>query len=187
MFEGVDTVVLQNELAFHDELPVAWEPASGTPGPELLASLDEANITLLKACVAVEEDPAGDKQEDLIPLANELARLDHKMNLVLQLLGRLLPPDHAAKSVRLRFNALGVSWHASGALPRVGERGIVRIRLRSALPEQLQFAVSIAALSGNEVEAQHLALSERCAELIHRYCFLKHRKAVAGARKSRGV
>jgi hypothetical protein len=185
MFEGVDTVVLQNELAFHDELPVAWEPAAVAPGDDVLASLDEANITLLKACVAVEEEPAGDKQEDLLPLANELARLDHKMNLVLQLLGRLMPPGVEAKAVRLRFNALGVTWAAAGAPPRVGERGIVRIRMRSALPEQLQFAVSISAVNGQEVEAQHLAMSERCAELIHRFCFLKHRKAVADARKSR--
>jgi hypothetical protein len=185
MFEGVDTVVLQNELAFHDELPVEWERAAVSAGPELLASLDEANITLLKACVAVEEEPAGDKQEDLIPLANEIARLDHKMNLVLQLLGRLLPPGAAVPAVRVRFNALGVSWHAAGVPPRAGEQGIVRIRMRSALPEQLQFAVSISAVNDSAIDALHVSMSERCAELIHRFCFLKHRKAVAGARKSR--
>jgi hypothetical protein len=185
MFEGVDTVVLQNELAFHDQLPLEWEPLAVAPGPGVLASLDEANITLLKACVAVEEEPAGDKQEDLIPLANELARLDHKLNLILQLLGRLLPPGSAAPAVHLRFNAVGVSWQAAGTPPRVGARGVVRIRMRSALPEQLQFAVSISAVAGTEVEAQHLAMSERCAELVHRFCFLKHRKEVAGARKSR--
>jgi hypothetical protein len=187
MFEGVDTVVLQNELAFHDELPVEWQAFAARPGDEVLASLDEANITLLKACVAVEEEPAGDKQEDLIPLANELARLDHKMNLVLQLLGRLLPPGADVPAVRVRFNALGVSWRAAGVAPRVGQQGIVRIRMRSALPEQLQFAISIAAINGGDVDALHLSMSERCAELIHRFCFLKHRKEVAGARKARSA
>jgi len=185
MYEGVDTVVLQNELAFHDQLPLEWEPLAAAPGPAVLANLDEANVTLLKACVAVEEEPAGDKQEDLLPLANELARIDHKLNLVLQLLGRLVPHGGDAPAVHLRFNSLGVAWRAAAAPPRVNEHGIVRIRMRSALPEQLQFAVVISGVSERDVEARHLAMSERCADLIHRFCFLKHRKEVAGARKSR--
>jgi hypothetical protein len=185
MFEGVDTVVLQNQLAFHDELPLRWEPAATRLSPEVIAALDAGNSTLLKACIAVEEEPAGDKQDDLMPLANELARIDHKLNLVLQLLGRLMPTAVDVLPVPVRFNALGVSWQARSVLPSPGTQGIVSIRLRSAMPEQLQFAVTISSLNGREVEAQHLHLSEPVAELIQRFCFLKHRKEVAGARKSR--
>jgi hypothetical protein len=185
MYEGVDTVVLQDELAFHDELPVEWEPAAAPLNHAAVVSLEEANITLLQACVAVEEQPAGDKREELMPLAHELARLDHKLNLVLQLLGRLMPAGANASVAALRFNALGVSWQGGATLPTPGAQGILRIRLRSALPEQLQFPLQITAISGTEITARHLHLSERSAELIQRFCFLKHRKEVAGARKNR--
>lgn len=109
MYEGVDTVVLQDQLAFHDVLPIEWQPAAGPLDPAMLAALDAGNITLLQACIAVEEQPAGDKNEELLPLAHELARLDHKLNLVLQLLGRLMPAGASVTVAALRFNALGVA------------------------------------------------------------------------------
>ena len=32
MYEGVDTVVLYDQLAYHDVLPVQWLAAAGAPG-----------------------------------------------------------------------------------------------------------------------------------------------------------
>ena len=88
MYEGVDTVVLYDELAYHDVLPVEWKPLPRPLDRFELIGLDESNTLLLQACIAVEEHPARDKDEDLGPLAGELARLDFKLNLVLQLLGK---------------------------------------------------------------------------------------------------
>jgi hypothetical protein len=184
MYEGIDTVVLQETLAFHDELPVEWQPAEHL-NPADFAALESSNITLLLACLAVEEQPAGDKHEDLLPLAQELARLDYKINLVLQLLGRLLPGSAHAGIAAVRFNALGVSWQGGNVRPARGSQGVLHLRLRSALPESLKFAVEITASSDTEVAARHLHMPERLAELIQRFCFLQHRKEVAGARRSK--
>ena len=90
MFEGVDTVVLRNELAYHDTLPVRWEPLERPLDQFRLGTLEEANVMLLQACVAVEEHPLRDKGEDQHPMANELARLDFKLNLLLQMVGTLV-------------------------------------------------------------------------------------------------
>jgi hypothetical protein len=185
MYEGIDTVVLHNELAYHDQLPVDWLPRPQGFDSYALAGMDEANISLLHACVSAEEQPVRDKHDELLPLANELARLDYKLNLILQLLGSLVPRDQPAALSDVRFNTLGASWHATGQLPELGAIGTLRIRLRSALPEALTFACEVTDTRGGEISVRYLQLSERCAELVQRLCFLRHRKEVAGARKSR--
>jgi hypothetical protein len=185
MYEGVDTVVLHNELAYHDTLPLEWEPRPQAFDAFELASLEEANALLLQACVSVEEHPVRDKNEELTPLASELARLDFKLNLVLQLLGSMSGRGQTAVAAALRFNALGASWTANGAAPAPGARGLLKIRLRGSLPQTLNFPAEIVRVEGLEVSARYLQLSEPVAELIQRLCFLQHRKQVADARKSR--
>ena len=186
MYEGVDTIVLHNELAYYEVLPVEWEPQARPLEQFELNGIDEANILLLQACVAVEEHPVRDKNEELTPLASELARLDFKLNLVLQLLGTLVMKNQVAAATPVRFNALGASWEARGTpLPAPGARGVLKIRLRSSLPQTLNFPAEITAIDGNEISARYLHLSESTAELIQRLCFLRHRKQVADKRKSR--
>jgi hypothetical protein len=86
MFDGVDTVVLYDQLAYHDVLPVQWLALPAPPDRFELIGLEESNILLLQACISVEEHPARDQNEDLGPLAGEIARLDFKLNMIMQLL-----------------------------------------------------------------------------------------------------
>jgi hypothetical protein len=185
MFEGVDTVVLHNELAYHDTLPVSWEPLDQPPDAFRLGALEEANILLLQACVAVEEHPLRDKHEDLHPLANELARLDYKLNLLLQLVGSLVNKAPTADTVPVQFNALGASWQARGLPPAVSSKGVLHIRLRGALVQTLDLYAEITDSEGGAVSARFLDMPPAAAELMKQLCFLRHRKQVAGSRKSR--
>jgi hypothetical protein len=185
MTEGVDTVVLHNELAFHGEYPLEWVPASAIPDAHLLESLDASNVALLHACIASEEQPARDKNEELIPLAHELARMDYKLNLVLQMLSALVSQNSPQQQRPVRFNATGATWTALAPLPAAGEHGVLRIRLQSALPQCLELAAQVTDVDAAEVSVRYLRLSEPAGELMQRLCFLRHRKQVAGARKSR--
>lgn len=185
MFEGVDTVVLRNELAYHDTLPVRWEPLDRPPDQFRLGTLEEANIMLLQACVAVEERPLRDQGEELHPLASELARLDFKLNLLLQMVGTLVNQAPSIEAVPVQFNALGASWQARGAPPRVGAQGLLHIRLRGALVQTLDLYGEITDCEAGAVSAKFLQMPPPAAELIQQLCFLRHRKQVAGSRKSR--
>ncbi len=184
-FEGVDTVVLHNELAYHDVLPVGFEPLTGAPDAFRRAGIEESNLLLLQATVAMLEQPDREKAEDPHPLAADLARIDFKLNLVLQLLGKLVPPDRSAAAVRIAFNAQGASWEQRGVPPRVGQRGLVRVRLRGALPQTLDIYAEITENAGAGVSATFLDLSPAVTELVQKLCFLMHRKQVAGSRKTR--
>jgi len=186
MYEGVDTVVLYDELAYHDVLPVEWKPLPRELDRFELISIDESNTLLLQACIAVEEHPARDKDEDLGPLAGELARLDFKLNLVLQLLGKLISPERISTPTSIQFNAIGASWTAVGQMPAVGERGLLRLQLRSSLPQPLELPAEILYVEGSTVRVRFPELSDGNVALIQKLAFLRHRRDIADARKARG-
>src|SRR5579864_5072638 len=81
MYDGADTVVLYEELAFQDVLPVSWRPVPGPLDREITAGFDERNLRLLQAWDAMEEHVAVEKPEDA-PYAAEILRLDMKVNLL---------------------------------------------------------------------------------------------------------
>lgn len=187
-FEGGDTVVLDDELAFHDVLPIAWEPTGEHLEPFRLAGLDDNNKLLLQACVAMEEHPQREKGEELGPLSAEIARLDFKLSLVLQLLGRLVSSETMAPASRIAFNALGATWSCPKppAGLAVGDHGLLRIQLRSSLPQLLEIPSQVVAVREGEVRLRFTRVSEAVAEALQRLSFLRHRRWVAEGRKSRG-
>ncbi len=185
MNEGVDTVVLYNELAYHDVLPVEWQARSRPLTSFEHSTLAEANLMLLQACTAVEEHPIRDQGEDPGPLAGEIARLDFKLNLVLQLLSKLVMKDRMPPSTTIQFNAHGASWTILGPAPEVGSHGLLRIHLRGSLPQPLDMPSVVSRVEGAQVHVRFEGLSDAVGELIQRLAFLRHRRDVADARKAR--
>src|SRR3984885_11275674 len=118
MYDGADTVVLYEELAFQDVLPLLWRPMTTAIDKELTASFDERNLRLLQAWDAMEEHVPAEKQKlDDAPYAAEILRLDMKVNLLLDLVGQLLVANKPRPpAVPVRFNALGAMWRGSGTL-----------------------------------------------------------------------
>jgi hypothetical protein len=186
MYQDADTVVLDNELAYQDVLPVQWMAMWEPPDRFDLLGLEETNLLLLQACVAVEEHPAGDRNEDLGPLAGEIARLDFKLNLVMQLLAKLVSKDRMPPATPILFNSLGASWTCIGQTPPVGGHGLLRVQLRSSLPQPLELPAQVMSVEGSVAKVKFPALSEQVAELIQRLAFLRHRRHIADVRKARG-
>ena len=185
MNDTVDTIVLYNELAYHDVLPVEWQQRERPFSRFELNGLEEANLLLLQACAAIEEHPIHDQGEDPGPLAGEIARLDFKLNLVLQLLAKLVLKDRMPVPTTVQFNAHGASWTALGALPEAGARGVLRIHLHRSLPQPLELPAEVASVDGAQVHFRFDELPDGVAELIQRLAFLRHRRDVADARKAR--
>jgi hypothetical protein len=178
--EGVDTVVLYDELACEDVLPVAWSCRRSRATP--IGATDDSNLLLLHACVAVEERPVRDKSEESGPLFAELARMELKLNLVLQLLGDIVRRGHPAALARVRFNSVGASWWPQGAPPQHGSRGLLRIQLRGSLPQTLDLSGEVTAVEGGEVKLRFdQVLTHRRADgrLIFR-----HLRRLADVKKS---
>ena len=187
MFEGVDTVVLHDELAYEDVLPIGWralrEPLDGIA----IAALTDRNVKTLQVCAAIEEHGPVDKQDEKSPHAADLQRMEIKVNLVLDLMGQLL----AASSPRprptsIRFNALGAAWRVTDAAPMANTQGILDIYLRECLAQPLSLLARITSVSPEGmVKAAMVPPGEATADLIEKLAFRRHRRQVAGVRQPR--
>jgi Atypical PilZ domain, cyclic di-GMP receptor len=188
MYDGADTVVLYEELAFQDVLPLVWRPMANPVDRDLTGSFDERNLRLLQAWDAMEEHTPIEKQKpEDAPYAAEILRLDLKVNLLLDLVGQLLVANRPRPPpTPVRFNALGAMWRGTGTLPEAGEQGIAEIYLRDCLAEPLRLAGRVTNVTpdGN-IKVKFLPMSEAVSDLIEKLAFRRHRRQIAGARQPR--
>jgi Atypical PilZ domain, cyclic di-GMP receptor len=188
MYDGADTVVLYEELAFQDVLPLVWRPMTTAIDRELTASFDERNLRLLQSWDAMEEHVPIEKQKlEDAPYVAEILRLDLKINLLLDLVGQLLVANRPRpNAVPLRFNALGAMWRGTGTLPEAGEQGIVEIYLRDSLAEPLRMAGRVTSVTPEGgIKVKFLPMGEAVSDLLEKLAFRRHRRQIAGARQPR--
>ncbi len=188
MYDGADTVVLYEELAFQDVLPLTWKPMATAIDRELTASFDERNLRLLQAWEVMDEHVLVEKPKiEDAPYAAEIMRLDMKLNLVLDLVGQLLVASHPRPHpVPVRFNALGAMWRGAGTLPEAGEQGILEIYLRDSLSEPLRMAGRVTSVTPEGgIKVKFLPMGEAVSDILEKLAFRRHRRQIAGARQPR--
>lgn len=185
MYEGLDTVVLYNELAYEDLLPLRWLPL---PEERLdsvfLASCAERNLKLLQAIAALEEHGQPEKSDENAPSHADIVRLDMKINLLLELVGQLLAANQSRPDkLSIRFNAHGAIWRHAQPAPAIGSSGVLEIYLRESIVEPLQLVGHISAVSPDgKAKANFMHPGDTVADLIEKLAFRRHRRQVAGVR-----
>jgi hypothetical protein len=187
MYDGADTVVLYEELAFQDVLPLLWRPMATAIDRELTASFDERNLRLLQAWEAMDQHVLPPEKVEDAPYAAEILRLDLKLNLLLDLVGQLLVANHPRPHpVPVRFNALGAMWRGTGTLPEAGEQGIVEIYLKDSLSEPLRMAGRVTSVTPEGgIKVKFLPMGEGVSDILEKLAFRRHRRQIAGARQPR--
>ena len=189
MFDGADTVVLYEELAFQEVLPVLWRAAPSPLDPDAAASLAERNLQVLQAWDAMQEHGPVEKPDENIPYAADLMRLERKMNLLLDLVGQILATNRPRPApAYVRFNALGAVWRGTPPLPEAGAQGILEVYLHECLAQPLRLPGRVTNVTpdGN-VKARFNPLSETIADLIEKMAFRRHRRQIAGTRTVRAL
>jgi hypothetical protein len=186
MNDYIDTVVIEDKLAYEDLLPVRWVPLEGPVDDVTAASYAERNLRVLQACDALEEYGAVDKPDDESPHSADLMRLDFKLNLLLDLAGKLLAASQTRTTpVAIRFNAMGASWRTSEPLA-MHAHGLLEIVVRDIVVQPLALPAEIVAgASGGAVRARFMSLGEVVADHIEKLVFRRHRRKIADARRPR--
>jgi len=186
MYEGVDTVVLHNELAYEDVLPVGWRPLAKAPDLATATAMTERNVRTLHVCATIEEQGPVEKAEEKSLHSADLLRLEVKMNLVLELMGQLLAAQQPRPpATPVRFNALGAVWQ-SATPPRNGEQGLLDIYLRECLAQPLTLIANVTQVTPEgKVRVTFTPPGEATADLIEKLAFRRHRRHVAGVRQPR--
>jgi Atypical PilZ domain, cyclic di-GMP receptor len=186
MFDGADTVVLYEELAFQGVLPVLWRATAAPPDSDTAAGIADSNQQVLQAWDAMEEHGPAEKQkaDENAPYAADLMRLERKMNLLLDLVGQILATNRPRPTpASVRFNALGAVWRGTPPLPEAGAQGILEVYLHDCLAQPLRLPGRVTNVTpdGN-VKARFVPLGEPVADLIEKMAFRRHRRQIAGNR-----
>ena len=186
MFDGRDTTVLFDKLAYEELLPVLWRPLNEPLSDMTARQYAEGNLRVLQACDALEEHGKTEKPDDESPHSGDIMRLDFKLNLLLDLVGQLIAASQPrARPVAIRFNAMGATWQAVAPLA-IGAHGILEITLKDLIVQPLRLpAESVAGAARGETRARFLALGETVADHIEKLVFRRHRRKIAGSRQQR--
>lgn len=184
MYEGLDTVVLYEELAYEDVLPVSWKKLPEPFDPALMGSYADRNLRVLQALSALDEHGQPEKADENSPHAGDIMRLDLKVNLLLDMVGALLVASRPRpRPTSIRFNAKGGVWQSIPPFPELGAQGFLEIYVRDSIAEPLRLAGRIASVGPDgRVKVRFAALSENVADLLEKLAFRKHRRQVAGIR-----
>lgn len=169
-------------LACDGDWLVEVEPLPGAPDERALAGFAERNISALTFMEVFESRRAEPVDED-DPLAQEMARMDAKLNALILIINRMLVPDASTRQrIPLRFNAVGARL-GSVELPLDGYV-ILRIRLDAcpSLPLELPAQVAQRFADGNDFLV-FLGVTEGLREGLERMVFRHHRRRVAVARQ----
>lgn len=183
MYEGTDTIVLFEKLAYEDVVPVRWRTAKGDISDAFRRSCGDRNLKLLQACAALEEHGQPEKNDDSQYHA-DIVRLDMKINLLLDLVSQILIANQPRpEAASIRFNTLGAVWQNKGALPTAGNSGVLEVYLRDCIVDPLRMIGRVASVSNEgRVKVQFDPPGEAVSDLIEKLAFRRHRRQIAGAR-----
>ncbi|HEY6642628.1 PilZ domain-containing protein [Povalibacter sp.] len=183
MYEGLDTIVLYEELAYEDVVPLAWRALPEPFDPAVVGSFADRNLRALQALAALDESGQLEKPDDSQHAA-DIARLDLKVNLLLDMVGKLLVASQPRpRATSIRFNALGAVWQGVTPAPPLGNQGVLEVYLRDCIADPLRLVGRIASVAPDgRIKARFIPPGEHISDLLEKLAFRKHRRQVAGAR-----
>ena len=187
MFDGADTVVLYEELAFQDVLPVIWRQMPNPADREMAAGFTERNLQILQAWDAMDDHGPVEKTDENAAYTSDIMRLDLKINLLLDMVGQILAANRPRPTaVPVRFNALGGMWRGTAPLPETGEQGVAEIYLHDCLVQPLRLPGRVTNVTPDgHLKVRFAPVGEAVADLIEKLAFRRHRRQIAGSRQPR--
>lgn len=168
-------------MAYEGSLHVAAE--AGEPAADSIARYNERNLHVLRTLLSLDDRRVDSTADDDDPVLQELQRMDSKINVLLDIVDRLLLPVSLLPARHsVRFNAVGMTLPSS-VLPANAENLLLRLHFDTcrALPLELPARLGHAADPQNTF-VYFCELSELVEDGLERFVFCHHRRKVAEAR-----
>ncbi len=176
-------------LCYQGVVPVEWEQLTLPVDSALRQRYEHDNTVLLQGLLVVDEQPPIEHEEELSAFGQELQRIDHKLNLILELLTQTLRSWRKLPApVPVELSVERVSWRAEEILP-AGKQVMVKLYLSPIFPNP--FVVTGAVVSGQEEKdgawvSIHIdSLGAQVQDALEKLVFRQHRRDVARARLRR--
>lgn len=172
------------------EFPLRWQRISPSQLEQELDAVHDSNETALRNYYLLDErtqEPGDDRDES----AQELIRIEQRLNLVIELLGQVL--SHALNLPPVAPCMLSretLEWSALDA-PEPGEYVRLAVFLHANYPKPLilfgQVTQVLHSAGMNRVTVQLDRLSEPVGDWLDRLIFRSHRRHVAQARRHKSL
>lgn len=179
---------LSDGLVYEEHLALQWSTLEAKPDVSESAAIEESNLDVLRTLFML-GDYFNEPSDEPANLGQELARMDFKLNLVLDMLGEVLSYYHELPAkVPVRLGAQGVEWEAAAAPPVESLVGI-DLYLNTRCPRVLRLmgrvrSVTPLAHGGLRSVVQFEDMDEAVQELLEKLIFRHHRRRIAHARRS---
>jgi hypothetical protein len=167
-------------MAYEGNLHLAVEAFD--PAPDTVARYNERNLHVLRTLDSLEERRTENNSDDDSPIMQELQRMDSKINVLLDIVDRLLMPVTLLPERHpVRFNAVGVTM-PENLLP-AADSLLIRLHFDTcrALPLELPSRLASRSDDGRAF-VYFCELSELVEDGLERFVFCHHRRKVAEAR-----
>ena len=173
-------------LYYESYIPLVWQRVDVLPGADALASINEDNCRFLKALAALNEG-APEAGDEIPQTAAELQRLDLKLNLLIEIVGKLLASQRALPApTRVRLGHGAIEWMAQDCPPS-GAQICIEVYLRSELPSPLTFYGVVALAdaepgmesAGQQVQMRFAGLNATLQDDLEKFIFRRHRRSIA--------
>jgi hypothetical protein len=178
-------------IDYEDRLVVVWEK-NETVGEKDADRVEAANLGVLQAVAAVEEGTSHRLREEQPELYLEIERLNARLDLLVDMVGRLLSEQRQDEPVRrVRLAVERVEFVADVAEAAEDELGILSLRLHASVPEPLKLPGRITSEQrDNEgrrwVCFRPIGLGVRLRDALDQLVFRHHRRMIAEQRSRRG-
>lgn len=172
---------LGSGVALEDHLPIRVHPMPAQSDPVVR---QQTNEDVLRAILSLDDIHRSELHEQDPVLAQELVRLESKVDLVLELVGQLLVRQLVLpEAAPLRVFAGRVEWEAATA-PQTGKPVLVELFICNRIPRPLWLPATIlAAPKPGWAAARFGDLGDSVQDQLEKLIFRHHRRRVAVTRR----
>jgi len=176
-------------VQYEDRLYSIWSPGEVTEGERV--RLETSGDYVLEAVASIEEHRPSQLAEEQPELHQELARLDSKLQLLLELVSQMrggdTKPDTGPRKL-LVLAADQIEFETLDDAVEAGQEGVLKVFLHPSIPEPLGVPGRVTDVGGQAGRQMALLepVEQRWAyrEALSRHVFRHHRRQVAAARRA---
>jgi hypothetical protein len=176
-------------LIYEDSVPLGWREAGKDVSTAQILKAHQSNERVLRSLAALEEYRTESGDEEHGHVAHDLSRLESKLNLLLDMVARLLV-EHVSMpaAVPVKMSGAAIRWHSASA-PAVGSLLCIDIYLNQAYPSPLTLYGEVSRAvpaddGGFQVDVRYRDMSDSMRSSIEKLIFRHHRRLVAHSRQS---
>lgn len=171
-------------VVFEDELPLTYGCLSNALLPAERLRIESSNVELLRTLASLEDSMLERNADDVRD--NDLQRLELKVNLLLDLMARLLSLQTALPpSRKLRLTATGIEFDFNHDLI-VGNEVRVEVFVHPKLPRPLVLIGRVTELHNDRAQCSVAFEGAALAfqDVLDKFIFRQHRRMVAIQRRA---